>query len=121
MRITNFEKFRNDLYEAIKDTCEWTVEMPSAIFKNNFEYKDTMTEYTHYETIDGTLHAISLPHPIEIEDGKLYLIVGTEEVCFWKDERSYYTYDGCIEFELYRNKMSFIAALVLRISDKLNK
>ena len=37
MRITNVEKFRNDLYEAIKDTWEWTVEMPSAIFKNKFE------------------------------------------------------------------------------------
>ena len=121
MRITNIEKFRNELYEAIKDTWEWTVEMPSAIFKNNFEYKDTMTEYTHYETIDDTPHAISLPHPIEIEDGKLYLIVGTEEVCFWKDEGKFYTYDGCIEFELYRNKLSFIAALVLRIANKLEK
>ena len=121
MRITNIEKFRNDLYEAIRDTLEWTVEMPSAIFKNGVEYKDTMTEYTHYETIDGTLHAISLPHPIEIEDGKLCLIVGTEEVCFWKDEGKFYTYDGCCEFELYRNKMSFIAALVLRIVDRLEK
>ena len=121
MRITNIEKFRNDLYEAIRDTLEWTVEMPSAIFKNNFEYKDTMTEYTHYETIDGTPHAISLPHPIEIEDGKLYLIVGTEEVCFWKDEEKFFTYDGYCNFGLYRNKLSFVAALILRISDKLNK
>ena len=40
MRITNVEKFRNELYEAIEDTCAWTVEMPSAIFKNNFEYKE---------------------------------------------------------------------------------
>ena len=121
MRITNVEKFRNDLYEAIKDTCEWTVEMPSAIFKNKFEYKDTMTEYTHYETIDGTRHAISLPHPIEIEDGKLYIVIGTEEVNFWKDEGDFYTYDGYCDFELYRNKFSFIAALVLRIANKLEK
>ena len=121
MRITNVEKFRNELYEAIKDTCEWTVEMPSAIFKNKFEYKDSMTEYTHYETIDGTPHAISLPHPIEIEDGKLYMVIGTEEVNLWKDEGDFYTYDGYIEFELYRNKMSFIASLVLRIANKLEK
>lgn len=120
MRITNTEKFRNDLYEAIKDTLEWSIEMPSAIFKSDIEYKDTMTEYTHYETIDGSLHAISLPHPIEIED-KLYLIVGTEEVCFWKDEGKFYTYEGCCEFNLYRNKLSFIAALVLRIANKLEK
>ena len=121
MRITNIEKFRNELYEAIRDTCEWTVDTPSAIFKSGVEYKDTMTEYTHYETIDGTPHAISLPHPIEIEDGKLYMIIGTEEVIFWKDEGDFYTYDGYIEFELYRNKLSFIAALVLRIKDKLKK
>ena len=121
MRITNVEKFRNDLYEAIRDTLEWTVEMPSAIFKSDIEYKDTMTEYTHYETIDGTPHAVSLPHPIEIEDGELYLVVGTEEVAFWKSEEKFYTYEGYIEFELYRNKLSFIAALVLRIANKLEK
>ena len=121
MRITNIEKFRKDLYEAINDTLKWTVEMPSAIFKNKFEYKDTMTEYTHYKTIDGTPHAISLPHPIEIEDGKLYLVVGTEEVNFWRDEGDFYTFDGYLDFKLYKNKLSFIAALVLRIADKLNK
>lgn len=121
MRITNVEKFRNELYEAIRDTLKWTVEMPSAIFKNNFEYKDTMTEYTHYEIIDGTPHAISLPHPIEIEDDKLYLVVGTEGVVFWKPEEKFYIYEGCCEFELYRNKLSFIAALVLRIADKIEE
>ena len=121
MRITNVEKFRNDLYEALKDTFEWAVEMPSAIFKNGVEYKDTMTEYTHYETIDGTLHAVSLPYPIEIEDGKLYLIVSDEGVEFWRSKEKYYTYVGCCDFELYRNKFSFIASLVLRISDRLEK
>ena len=121
MRITNVEKFRNELYEAIKDTCKWTVEMPSAIFKNNFEYKDTMTEYTHYETIDGTPHAISLPYPIEIEGGKLYLVVGTEEVAFWRSEEKFFKFDGYIDFKLYKNKLSFIAALVLRIANKIEK
>lgn len=121
MRITNIEKFRRELYEAIEDTCRWTVEMPSAIFKNSFEYKDTMTEYTHYETIDGTPRAVSLPHPIEIEEGKLYLVIGTEGVAFWKSEEKYFVYDDYIEFELYRNKLSFIAALVLRIANKLEK
>ena len=121
MRITNIEKFRNELYEALKDTSRLSVEMPSAIFKNKFEYKDTMTEYTHYETIDGTRHAISLPHPIEIEGGKLYMVVGTEEVNFWKDEGDFYTYDGYYDFKLYKNKFSFIAALVLRIANKLEK
>lgn len=119
MRITNVEKFRNELYEAIEDTCKWTVEMPSAIFKNN--YKDTMTEYTHYETIDGTRHAISLPHPIEIEGGKLYMVVGTEEVVFWKSENEYFKFDGYIDFKLYKSKLSFIAALVLRIANKIEK
>ena len=121
MRITNVEKFRNELYETIEDTCEWTVEMPSAIFKSDIEYKDTMTEYTHYRTIDGTPHAISLPHPIEIEDGKLYMVIGTEQVIFWRDEGDFYTYDGYCEFKLYRNKLSFIAALVLKIANKIEK
>ena len=80
-----------------------------------------MTEYTHYETIDGIPHAISLPHPIEIEGGKLYLVVGTEEVVFWRSEEKYFTYDFCYDFEFYRNKLSFIAALVLRIANKIEK
>lgn len=121
MRITNVEKFRNELYEAIEDTCAWTVVMPSAIFKSGFEYKDSMTEYTHYATIDGTRRAISLPHPIEIENGKLYMVIGTEEVNFWKDEGGFYTFDGYCDFKLYKNKFSFIAALVLRIANKLEK
>ncbi len=121
MRITNVEKFRKDLYEAIKDTLEWSIEMPSAIFKSGIEYKDTMTEYTHYETIDGALRVISLPHPIAIGNDELYLTVGTDAINFWKSENGYFTYDGYIEFELYRNKFSFIAALVLRIANKIEK
>lgn len=119
MRITNVEKFRNELYEAIRDTCEWRVDTPSVIFKNEFEYKETMKDYTHFEMIDGTPHAISLPAPLEIGGGKLYLTVGTEEVAFWKSEKEYFKFDGYIDFKLYKNKLSFIAALVLRIANKL--
>lgn len=109
MRITNIEKFRNELYEAIKDTCEWTVETPEAIFKSDFKM------------IDGNVRVISLAHPMKIEGGALYLTVDEDAVCFWKSENGYFEFDGYIEFELYRNKFSFIAALVLRIANKLEK
>ena len=109
MRITNVEKFRDELYEAIKDTCEWTVNTPSAIFKSDFKM------------IDGNARVVSLEQPMKIEGGALYLTVDEDAVCFWKSEKGWFEYDGYIEFELYRNKFSFIAALVLRISDKLNK
>ena len=121
MRITNVEKFRNELYEAIKDTWEWTVEMPSAIFKSGVEYKDTMTEYNHSEIVDDKPHIVSLARPMKIENGELYITVDEDAVCFWRSEDGCFEFDDYIEFELYRNKFSFIAALVLRIANKLEK
>lgn len=126
MRITNVEKFRNELYEAIKDTCKWTVETPSAIFKSGIEYKDSMTEYNHSAIVDDKPHVISLARPMAIEGGdgelyELYLTVDEDAVCFWKSENGCFEFDGYIEFELYRNKLSFIAALVLRIANKIEK
>ena len=102
MRITNVEKFRNELYEAIKDTCEWTVDTSS-------------------EIVDDKPHIISLAHPMKIEGDALYLTVDEDAVCFWRSENGCFEFDGYIEFELYRNKFSFIAALVLRIANKLEK
>ena len=121
MKITNIEKFRNELYEAIKDTCEWVVDTPSAIFKSDIGYKDSMTEYAHSAIVDDKPHTVSLPRPMKIENGELYITVDKDAVCFWRSENGCFEFDGYIEFELYRNKLSFIAALVLRIADKLNK
>ena len=102
MRITNVEKFRNDLYEAIKDTCEWTVDTPS-------------------EIVNDAPCVISLARPMKIENGELYITVDEDAVCFWKSENGCFEFDDYIEFELYRNKLSFVAALVLRIANKLEK
>ena len=121
MRITNIEKFRNELYEAIKDTCKWAVDTPSAVFKSRIEYKDSMTEYNHSEIVDDKPRIVSLAHPMEIEGGALYLTIDEDAVCFWKSENEYFKFDGYIDFKLYRNKLSFIAALVLRIADKIDK
>ena len=121
MRITNVEKFRNELYEAIKDTCEWTVDTPSAIFKSDIGYKDSMKEYNHSAIVDNKPHVISLAHPMKIEGGALYITVDEYAVRFWKSKNGCFEFDGYIDFKLYRNKLSFIAALVLRIANKLEK
>ena len=102
MRITNVEKFRNELYEAIEDTCAWTVDTSS-------------------EIVDDKPHTISLAHPMKIEGGALYLTVDENAVCFWRSENGHFKFDGYIDFKLYKNKLSFIAALVLRIANKLEK
>ena len=102
MRITNVEKFRNELYEAIEDTCAWKVD-------------------TFSEIIDDKSHIISLAHPMKIENGVLYITVDEDAVCFWKFEKERFKFDGYIDFKLYKNKFSFIAALVLRIANKLEK
>ena len=121
MRITNIEKFRKELYEAIRDTCEWAVDTPSAIFKSDVGYKDSMTEYNYSEIVDDAPHVVSLARPMKINGGELYITVDEDAVCFWKSENGCFEFDGYIEFELYRNKFSFIAALVLRIANKIEK
>lgn len=105
MRITNIEKFRNELYEAIEDTCKWTVDTPSEISKS--------------EMVDDKPHVVSLAHPMKIEGGALYLTIDEDSVCFWRSEKECFKFDGYIDFKLYKNKLSFIAALVLRIANKL--
>ena len=102
MRIINVEKFRNELYEAIEDTCAWTVD-------------------TSAEIVDDKSHTISLAHPMKIEGGALYLTVDEDAVCFWRSENGRFKFDGYCDFKLYKNKFSFIAALVLRIADKIEK
>ena len=102
MRITNVEKFRNELYEAIRDTCEWTVDTSS-------------------EIVDDKPHIVSLARPMEIEGGALYLTVDEDSVCFWKSKNGCFEFDGYIDFKLYKNKLSFIAALVLKIANKIEK
>ena len=102
MRIINVEKFRNELYEAIEDTCAWRVDTSS-------------------EIVDDKSHIISLAHPMKIEGGALYLTVDEDAVCFWRSENGRFKFDGYIDFKLYKNKFSFIAALVLRIANKIEK
>ena len=122
MRITNIEKFRKELYEAIKDTWEWMTNTPSAIFKSGVEYKDSMIEYNHSGIVNNETHVVSLARPMEIEGKKeLYITVDEDGVSFWRSENGCFEFDGYIEFELYRNKLSFIAALVLRIANKIEK
>ena len=121
MRITNVEKFRNELYEAIKDTCAWTTDTPSAIFKSDIGYKSSMTEYNHSAIVDDAPHTVSLARPMKIENGELYITVDEDAVCLWKSENGWFKFNGYCDFKLYKNKFSFIAALVLRIANKLEK
>ena len=121
MKITNVEKFRKELYEAIRDTCEWTVDTPSAIFKSDVGYESSMKEYNHSAIVDDAPCVVSLARPMKIENGGLYITVDEDAVSFWRSENGCFEFDGYIEFELYRNKLSFIAALVLRIANKIEK
>ena len=102
MRIINVEKFRNELYEAIEDTCKWAVDTSS-------------------EIVSDKLHIVSLAHPMKIEGGELYITVDEDAVCFWRSENGRFKFDGYIDYKLYKNKLSFIAALALRIANKLEK
>ena len=122
MRITNIEKFREEMYKAIEGTYEWMTNTPSAVFKSGVEYKDSMTEYNHSGIVNDEPHVISLARPMEIEGKKeLYITVDEDGVSFWRSENEYFEFDGYMDFDIYTNKLSFIAALVLRIANKIEK
>ena len=125
MRINNVEKFRNDIYEALKDAWLWDkVETSEATWKGDFDdYKDSMKEYNHYEFEDGKPYLVSLAHPARIAEGEnsIYITVDSDGVTFYKSTEKQFVYKGCLDAGLYKNRISYVMALVDRINSKLNK
>ena len=125
MKINNVEKFRKDLYTALKDTVLWdSVEALEATWKGEAEdYSETMKEYSHYKFVDDLAWKVSLPQPIKIEDAGKYLFVTVDHdgVDFYTSDKEKYIYVGYLEAELYKNRMSFAIAVANRINKKLEK
>ena len=124
MRINNVEKFRNEVYGAIEDAWLWDkIEKSAATWKGDFDdYKDSMTEYDHYEFEDGKPYLVSLAQPMRISEGEnsVYITVDKDGVTFYKSTEKQFVYKGCLDAGLYKNKMSYMMALVNRINSKLN-
>lgn len=127
MKINNVEKFRNEIQTAMKDAAswDWKIDTPSAMWKGGCEdYKESMVEYTQGKVVDGQYIVTSLAHPMTItnKDNGKYAILTIDEdgANFYKSEPDRYIYNGCIEADWHKNKMSFAMHLVRAISERLN-
>ena len=113
MKIKNVEKFREELYTAIKDAFlyQWrSIETPSAMWKGtNDDYEESMERCSSFKFVDGKMFRISLAHPMVIKhnDKSVYMTVDDEGVTFWKSTDEEFEYRGSIEANLYQNRMSF--------------
>lgn len=131
MRINNAEKFRNEIYNAIKDGITWQwdkVETMSALIKSDKDGKardwdKSYCEYSHYDIDGDTRKCISLPQPMRIENnGKyIYLTVDEQGVDFWENKPDEFLYAGNLCADFYKNRMSFAMALACRIDYYLSK
>lgn len=113
MKIKNVEKFREDLYTAIKDAYLWqwdSIETSSAIWKGTSDdYVECMTRNSSFKFVDGMALRISLPHPMVIRNnGKtVYMTVDNAGVTFWQSTDEEFQYRGSLHAEFYQNRMSF--------------
>lgn len=127
MKISNAERFREDIYTALKDsaTWDWKVETPSVIFKGNHdEYKDSMRDYTQGKMVDGKYIITSLAHPMRITNKEtmkdVILTIDEDGANFYKSEQDRFDYNGCVEVDWHKNRLSFAMHLVRVIAERLN-
>lgn len=113
MKIKNVEKFREELYAAIKDAYLWewdNIQTSSAVWKGTSDdYEESMTSYSSFKFIDERALRISLPHPMIIRNnGKaVYITVDDSGATFWKSTDEEFEYMGSIDINFYQSKMSF--------------
>lgn len=125
MKIKNVEKFRNDIYAAIKDAFlfRWEeVEASEATWKgDNTDFEESMKEFNHYDFTQGDYHLISLAQPLKIKaNGKvLYLTVDKDGVNFYKSEPDRFSYRGTLEAEPFQNRLGYVMYLASRINDMM--
>lgn len=125
MRVKNVEKFRDQLYEAIKDQSWWDVDTDiTVVVKHGYDYvsgANHVTERPHYEVVMGEARCVSLPHPCRIKNIGMYITVDEMGINFWKDNKNEFKYSGCLSFEFYKSRLSMVMALANMISRKIIK
>lgn len=118
MKIKNVERFREDLYTALKDT-QLDIEHSAATWKNGVEFKETMTEYNHHDA-EGNIISLAQPMQITGLKSKVYITVDEYGVDFYRSEEKCFTWNGSISFEYFKNRFSFIAELAIRTIQKVD-
>ena len=132
MKIKNVGKFRNELYEAIKDATYWDeVEDTEWVFKkldtDNKELyemrKNDLGEYCIWKEFDNGVgyQAIALPNPMHINGTPIYMTVDDEGVDFWRSKEDYFEHCSWVDADFCKNRLSFAMAVMRRIEHYVSK
>ena len=125
MKIKNVDKFREELYKALKDNY-----MGSSTEESNYMWKDgnertqEMMEDVQYKwnAVEERPEAYSLPQPMHFRDYKVAIVVEEDGVTFWDTSiKSYYEMIGYVPTNVYINRMSFSMAVVKTLEQMKEK
>lgn len=125
MKINNVEKFREELYRALKDNY-----MGSSTEESNYMWKDgnertqEMMDDVQYDwnAVEERPEAISLPQPMHFRDYKVAIVVEEDGVTFWDTSMmSYYEMIGYVSTNVYINRMSFSMAVIKTLEQMKGK
>lgn len=108
MKVSNIEKFRNDLFKNLEDVFFMNARRISeTYFKETEENKMQVTHL--YDTLE-----------IKTKDVCFYILVDDDDadVTFWKvkPNEKYFRYMGSVDADLYRTQCSFQMEVAVRVA-----
>ena len=125
MRITNLNKWEDDIVKALK--CHCFVEGLEAIGKNEsyceiaYENKTNHYEWINHNEVSHDCICVALYNVYRIttwENKKgVFVQIGSDNIEFYKDEARGYKYQGSCHYEYSTNKISYI----MEFTTKLNR
>lgn len=124
MRIKNVEKFRDELYKAIKDNYITECSTSSAMWKDGNEFSNDMSELDGWAWNEEEQRpmVVSLAHPISFATSKIAITIDEDGANFYDtSDTNEYKVIGYVMADLCRNKMSFVMAVAKKIENLCNR
>lgn len=125
MKITNTDKFRQDIYKAIKDIYFFGTETSAAMWKGDFDdFKPSMAEHFMYDDLDGrdTWEVISLPQPLQFTDYGFAITVTDDEIIIWDTTiKTHYDRLRVFYASAYSSRLAIAMALCKEIEALCNR
>lgn len=123
MKISNVNKFRNELYKALEANYVWETEKVGAVWKDGNKYSDMMENIETYKCDEeGNTICVSLAQPMMFRDKGVAITVDDNSVCYWDiTKKGQYEMVDFEMWECYSNKMAFVIAVVKKLEKILKK
>lgn len=137
MNIRNIDKFREEMFKAVKDTAPFTAMatplkyVTKPLFNGDPDEDWSLRDHiAHYANVDGELKPVALANALELkvikflDDGELevstfYMTIDHDcDAVFYSDEGDHFEFRAFIDCDDARSKLQF-AMMVSRELEKL--